>query len=172
MSQAHRNRQTAGNGVTTSYSYDPADGRLSELKAVKGDDVHQHFSYLYDPVGNVRSITNHTHVTRYHANQRIDGIRTFAYDSLYRLESATGLEASGAGTQPELPGLIPPADLSLRQLAQGGTSPGDDLDFDESGNQLSLPAAPDGRSCAAWGLVQVCAGALARRKPWRADVGW
>ena len=177
-------RHTTGNGVTTSYSHDPADGRLSELKAVKGNDVHQHFSYLYDPVGNVRSITDHTHVTRYHANQRIDGIRTFAYDSLYRLESATGLEASGAGIQPEFPGLIPPADLSLRtpytqhyhydvggnleklihssatpgrahtlwltlapysnrcvSWRKGETSPGDDLDFDESGNQLSLPAA-------------------------------
>lgn len=174
---------TTGNGVMTDCNYDPADGRLNELKAVKGSEAHQYFSYLYDPVGNVTSITDHTHITRYHANQRIEGTRTFSYDSLYRLESATGLEASGAGTHPQLPGLIPPADLSLRtpytqhyeydlggnleklihssatpgqahtlwltlapvsnrcvNWRKGDTSSGDDLAFDESGNQLALPS--------------------------------
>ncbi|SFY20747.1 MULTISPECIES: RHS repeat-associated core domain-containing protein [unclassified Pseudomonas] len=108
------NAYVAGNGVMTTYSHDPANGRLLEQKAVKDSDVLQHFSYRYDPVGNMTSLTDHTHVTRYHANQRIEGVRRFTYDSLYRLESATGLEAGGAGTQPQLPALIPPMDLSLR----------------------------------------------------------
>jgi insecticidal toxin complex protein TccC len=109
-----RQAYTAGNGVNITFTYDPADGRLTELKATKGSDVHQHLSYLYDLVGNVTSITDHTHVVRYHANQRCEGVRTFLYDSLYRLESATGLEIPGTGTQPGLPGLISPSNLTLR----------------------------------------------------------
>lgn len=109
-----RQTYTAGNGIKTTFAYDSVSGRLAELKAIKGSDVHQHLSYLYDAVGNVTSITDHTHVVRYHANQRSEGLRSFVYDSLYRLESATGLEIPGASTQPQLPGLVPPADLSLR----------------------------------------------------------
>jgi insecticidal toxin complex protein TccC len=109
-----RQAYTAGNGISSSFAYDPADGRLTELKATKGSDVHQHLSYLYDLVGNVTSITDHTHVVRYHANQRSEGVRSFLYDSLYRLESATGLEIPGTGTQPGLPGLVSPSDLTLR----------------------------------------------------------
>lgn len=178
-----RQAYTAGNGIKTTFAYDPVNGRLAELKATKGSDVHQHLSYLYDPMGNVTSMTDHTHVVRYHANQRSEGVRTFLYDSLYRLESATGLEMSRAGTQPGLPGLVPPSDLSLRtpytqhyeydrggnleklihgsavpgqahtlrltmdassnrclQWHKGEASPGDNLDFDAGGNQLSLPS--------------------------------
>jgi insecticidal toxin complex protein TccC len=112
--EGQRQTYTAGNGIKTTFAYDPVDGRLTELKAIKGSDVHQHLSYLYDAVGNVTSITDHTHVVRYHANLRSEGLRSFVYDSLYRLESATGLEIPGASTQPQLPGLVPPADLSLR----------------------------------------------------------
>ncbi|MBC3363976.1 RHS repeat-associated core domain-containing protein [Pseudomonas sp. SWRI154] len=174
---------TAGNGIKTTFAYGLADGRLTELKATKGSDIHQYLSYLYDLVGNVTSITDHTHVVRYHANQRSEGVRTFIYDSLYRLESATGLEMSGAGTQPGLPELVPPSDLTLRtpytqryeydhggnleklvhssatpgqahtlrltmdassnrclQWQKGEAAPGDNLDFDVGGNQLSLPS--------------------------------
>ncbi|WP_431080990.1 RHS repeat domain-containing protein [Pseudomonas thivervalensis] len=175
---------TAGNGIKTRLAYDPANGRLTELKAMNGSDALQHLTYLYDPMGHVTSIADHTHVVRYHANQRSEDIRTFAYDSLYRLEGATGLEMPGAGTQPGLPGLVPPSDLSLRtpytqhyeydhggnleklvhnsahpgqghtlrltldpssnrclQWHKGEAAPGDDLDFDAGGNQLSLPAS-------------------------------
>jgi insecticidal toxin complex protein TccC len=150
---------TAGNGVTTSYSHDPEDGRLSELKAVKGNDIHQHFSYGYDPVGNVTSIVDHTHTPRYHANQRTEGTRRFTYDSLYRLQSATGLEAFGAGTRPELPGLVPPADLSLRtpytqhyeydrganleKLVHGSAVPG-------QAHTLLLTLDPSSNRCVQW----------------------
>ncbi|WP_434701656.1 RHS repeat-associated core domain-containing protein [Pseudomonas sp. D1-36] len=182
--EGQRQAYTAGNGSKTTFAYDPAGGHLIELKATKGSDIHQHLSYLYDLVGNVTSITDHTHVVRYHANQRSEGVRTFVYDSLYRLESATGLEMSGAGTQPQLPGLVPPSDLTLRtpytqhyeydhggnleklihssatpgqahtlrltmdpssnrcrQWQKGDAAPGDNLDFDAGGNQLSLPSS-------------------------------
>lgn len=150
---------TAGNGVMISYSRDPADGRLCECKAVKGDDIHQHFSYRYDRVGNLTSLTDHTHVTRYHANLRIDGERRFTHDSLYRLESATGLEVRDAGTQPQLPGLIPPADLSLRTpytqhyhydrggnlhtLVHSSATPG-------QGHTLHLTMDPTSNRCIQW----------------------
>lgn len=150
---------TAGNGVITSYRHDPEDDRLSESKSVKGSDIHQHFSYDYDPVGNVTSIVDHTHTVRYHANQRTERVRRFTYDSLYRLYSATGLEMSGAGTQPGLPGLVPPADLSLRtaytqhyeydrggnleRLVHGSAVPG-------QAHTLHLTLSPSSNHCLQW----------------------
>ncbi|KQW09096.1 MULTISPECIES: RHS repeat-associated core domain-containing protein [Pseudomonas] len=158
---------TAGNGIKTTFAYDPADGRLTELKAMKGNDVHQHLTYLYDPVGNVASITDHTHVVRYHANQRSEGILTFLYDSLYRLQSATGLEIPGAGTQPGLPGLVPPSDLSLRtpytqhyeydhggnleKLVHHSATPG-------QGHTLRLTLDPSSNRCLQWNKGEAAPG--------------
>lgn len=104
--------QVAGNGVVSVTDFDPADGRLRQLKAFKGSTVFQHLSQAYDPVGNVIALTDHTQAIRYAANQRLDGSRAFTYDSLYRLASATGLEGPGASTQPQLPPLISPIDLT------------------------------------------------------------
>lgn len=104
--------QTTGNGVISTAVFHPPDGRLNELKAAEGGMTHQHLGYEYDPVGNVTTISDHTHVIRYFANQRVDGARTFTYDSLYQLKTATGYESIGASTQPDLPGLITPIDLS------------------------------------------------------------
>ncbi|MBB3242327.1 insecticidal toxin complex protein TccC [Pseudomonas sp. Tn43] len=105
--------QTTGNGVISAAVFDPANGNLSELKASKGSTTCQHLSYRYEAMNNVIAITDHLHVTRFFANQRIDGLREFTYDTLSRLRSATGLESMGASTQPQLPGLIPPGDPTL-----------------------------------------------------------
>jgi insecticidal toxin complex protein TccC len=84
-------RQTHGNAVVCHWHYDPADGRLLQQRGQKpGEPPLQDFEYVYDRVGNVSTILDHAFTPRYFANQRIDGQRTFTYDSLYRLSSASG----------------------------------------------------------------------------------
>ena len=70
---------THANEVTTSYTYDPQNYRLATLTTVKGATVLQDLGYHYDPVGNVKDLTDPTH-----------GNQTFGYDALDRLTQATG----------------------------------------------------------------------------------
>jgi insecticidal toxin complex protein TccC len=90
--------ETAGNGVVTALDYDPVDGRLIRLRA--GDGHLQDLNYAYDPVGNVVSIEDRAQPTRHFANQRIEPLRTFAYDTLYQLIKATGYEAAAINRGP------------------------------------------------------------------------
>jgi RHS repeat-associated protein len=80
----------AGNNVRTSYSYDPLDRRLANLKAgERGGDLFQNLSYGYDNVGNILSLRNEVPVPR----PSQDGgptTQTFGYDDLYRLTGASG----------------------------------------------------------------------------------
>lgn len=91
--------QTAGNGVVTSQVFGAVDGRLLNLRADNGR--LQNLSYTYDPAGNVLSIEDLAQPTRYFANQQIEPLRTFAYDTLYQLIEATGYEAAVANQGPE-----------------------------------------------------------------------
>jgi insecticidal toxin complex protein TccC len=90
--------EIAGNGVVTALDYDPVDGRLIRLRA--GDGHLQDLNYAYDPVGNVVSIEDRAQATRHFANQRIEPLRTFAYDTLYQLIEATGYEAAAINRGP------------------------------------------------------------------------
>lgn len=93
--------ETAGNGVISSALYRPEDGRLFELKATRNnDELLQQLIYDYDPVGNVIRIEDRAQLTRHFANQRIDPVSTYQYDTLYQLIEATGREAVNQG--PEL----------------------------------------------------------------------
>ncbi|SER98623.1 insecticidal toxin complex protein TccC [Pseudomonas sp. NFACC02] len=83
--------EITGNGVVTSLHNDPLDGRLTRVSTDYGQ--RQDLHYTYDPVGNVVSIQDHAQPTRYFANQQIEPLRTFAYDTLYQLIEATGYEA-------------------------------------------------------------------------------
>ncbi|SEQ44879.1 YD repeat-containing protein, partial [Pseudomonas sp. NFACC02] len=83
--------ETAGNGIMTALDYDPVDGRLIRLRADNG--LVQDLNYVYDPVGNVLSIEDLAQPIRYFANQQVEPLRTFAYDTLYQLIEATGYEA-------------------------------------------------------------------------------
>ncbi|WP_341962166.1 RHS repeat-associated core domain-containing protein [Pseudomonas sp. RC10] len=96
-----RNRivsETAGNGIVTTLDYDPIDDRLRNLRSDNGrlQDLH----YRYDPVGNVVSIEDRAQPTRYFANQQIEPLRTFAYDTLYQLIEATGYESADENRGP------------------------------------------------------------------------
>lgn len=108
-------KQTAGNEVISTWTYDPADGRLCTLTSGKpGQALQQHFNYRYDPMGNVLRIEDPTVDTVYFANQRVDSDRAFTYDSLYRLTSASGFEAEVPNLRPGLPDLISPIDPGRR----------------------------------------------------------
>jgi insecticidal toxin complex protein TccC len=107
--------QLAGNGVLSTWVYDPADGRLCRLLAQKGQEKPlQDFHYAYDPMGNVLRIEDHTLATVYFANQRVEGHRSFFYDSLYRLIEANGFEGETPHLQPGLPTPIQPIDPGRR----------------------------------------------------------
>ncbi|MBF6026389.1 RHS repeat protein [Pseudomonas sp. P115] len=94
-------RKTLGNGVISQFEYSPQDGRLMNLRSHRGSGERlQDLHYVYDPVGNIVSIEDKTLAVRFFANQRIDPISCFWYDSLYQLFEATGYEAGSAGKGP------------------------------------------------------------------------
>jgi insecticidal toxin complex protein TccC len=127
--QGQIEQETAGNGVQTSLTYDPQDGRLSERQAMGAGRVLQHLRYAYDPMGNVLGIEDQAQPIRYFANQRIDPISRFVYDSLYQLIEATGWEAGAANQGPDSVGRNDPAAVSnYRQTYR----------YDEGGNLLAL----------------------------------
>ncbi len=76
-----------GNGVETTFDYDPADRRLQQLQA--GD--FQDLKYTYDNVGNITALKND--IPPGQTNPQDFGgpvDQSFGYDGLYRLTSASG----------------------------------------------------------------------------------
>ncbi|MEB0226330.1 RHS repeat domain-containing protein [Pseudomonas sp. 10S4] len=87
-------QEVAGNGVVTHLEYTAEDGRLKRLLSRLGlEEPLQDLRYAYDPVGNVLSIEDAALPTRYFANQRIEPINCYTYDSLSQLIEASGWEA-------------------------------------------------------------------------------
>lgn len=122
--------ETAGNGVETTLLYRVEDGVLTERRAQDASARWlQHLIYDYDRTGNVLSIEDKALPVRYFANQRIEPISRFSYDSLYQLIEASGWEAGGPNQGPESVGQADPAAVSnYRQT----------YSYDESGNLLKL----------------------------------
>ncbi|CAI8976993.1 insecticidal toxin complex protein TccC [Pseudomonas sp. IT-P100] len=108
-------RETAGNGVSCSSVYDPADGRLRQLLAIKGERCLQDFRYDYDAMGNILCMDDQSQPVSWFANQRVDPINRYGYDSLYQLISATGREVASAINGPARPELIEPPDPARLQ---------------------------------------------------------
>ncbi|CAI1219652.1 RHS repeat domain-containing protein [Serratia quinivorans] len=98
-------REEHGNGVITTYIYEPETQRLTGIKTerppghVAGAKVLQDLRYAYDPVGNVLSVNNDAEETRFWRNQKVVPENMYIYDSLYQLVSATGREMANAGQQ-------------------------------------------------------------------------
>lgn len=114
--QARLVLQIAGNGVVTESAFCPASGLLLRLTARRpGKPTLQDLSYLYDPVGNTMTVRDEAQPVRHFANQRIDPVSHYRYDSLYQLIEATGQEAANSQHGPDLPGLQPlPTDPANR----------------------------------------------------------
>lgn len=99
--QGQIERQAAGNGVISQWDYCTKDGRLVRLHAKRANgEPLQDLNYGYDPVGNILSIEDKALPVRYFANQRIEPINRYGYDSLYQLIEATGWEAGSANKGP------------------------------------------------------------------------
>ena len=88
--------ETAGNGVTTTYSYDAQTQWLATITTKRSDNATlQALSYGYDFTGNVTLLSDGAVTTGWWHNQLTDGERTFSYDALYQLLLATGRENAG-----------------------------------------------------------------------------
>jgi len=125
--------ESAGNGVTTTYGYDPQNQWLASITARRTDNTTlQALSYGYDFTGNVTSLTDGTVATGYWCNQATDGGRSFTYDALYQLLSASGRENAGnTGMQySALPAVVPDGSQSVRYSRS--------YHYDDSGNLTSL----------------------------------
>ncbi len=122
-------QETAGNGVITSLEYAAQTGRLTRLQAKRGNDALQDLRYDYDPVGNVLSIEDAALPVRYFANQRVEPVNRYVYDSLYQLINATGWEAGGSNQGPTFSRFDDPA--SCANYSQT-------YRYDRGGNLLEL----------------------------------
>jgi RHS repeat-associated protein len=98
-----------GNDLMTRYAYDPVSFRLQRLCTQKftanGDTltplsgtVRQDTSYAYDLAGNITGTTERAPDSGLLGNDTL--ARSFTYDALYRLLSATGRENQPATTAP------------------------------------------------------------------------
>ncbi|MBD0687402.1 toxin [Pseudomonas sp. PSB18] len=127
--QGQIEREMAGNDVQTTLTYAPEDGWLMERHVRRAGQSLQHLVYTYDPMGNVLGIEDKALPVRYFANQRIDPVSRFRYNSLYQLIEATGWEAGGPNQGPDSVGRVDPAALSnYRQTYR----------YDAGGNLLEL----------------------------------
>jgi RHS repeat-associated protein len=81
------------NGLTSTWTYHPENFRAIQRSTGGMAGALQNFAYTYDAAGHVTEIGDTLYT----------GSRTFAYDALNRLTSASGNFASGAGG---LPGLV------------------------------------------------------------------
>ena len=90
-----------GNGVVTTYEYEPDTYRLSHLvtKNVTGKRL-QDLRYSYDPVGNITEIRDTAQPTVYYGNSEVQPYFKYKYDSLYRLIEVNGREHA---TQANIP---------------------------------------------------------------------
>jgi YD repeat-containing protein len=98
-----RERLVSGNGVTTTYAYDPVTRRLTQINASELDPTlaqenapprpFQELRYSYDLVGNVTQIQNLAPFDDTLKGQVLVGPKTenFAYDDLYQLTTADGV---------------------------------------------------------------------------------
>ncbi|MDZ8263104.1 SpvB/TcaC N-terminal domain-containing protein [Nostoc sp. ChiQUE01b] len=93
--KGQRTRIEYGNGVTTTYEYDPLTFRLVLLQTLRGTEALQDLEYTYDPVGNITHIRDDAQQTIYFRNRRVEPSNDYTYDAIYRLIEATGREHLG-----------------------------------------------------------------------------
>ena len=85
-----------GNGVVTTYDYDPQTFRLINLNTTRSSNGDlQNLSYTYDPSGNITEIRDAAQQTIYFRNTRVEPTTDYTYDALYQLIEATGREHLG-----------------------------------------------------------------------------
>ncbi len=95
--KGQRLRILYGNGVVTTYTYDPTTFRLTRLLSTRPNNPNplQDLSYTYDPVGNIMQIADAAQRTIYFQNEAVPATAQYVYDATYRLTQATGREHVG-----------------------------------------------------------------------------
>ncbi|TDD63462.1 hypothetical protein E1263_00480 [Kribbella antibiotica] len=126
-----------GNGARTVYGYEPDTFRLSSVDTTATDSVIQTLRYTYDPVGNVVQVADPSQDTVFYRNTAVGSTRSYRYDPVYRLSSASGREHIGQTGQPAA------ADLDFGPLphANDGTALREYTEtyrYDPSGNLTEL----------------------------------
>jgi hypothetical protein len=113
-----RERIEYGNGVVTTFEYDPLTFRLANLLTRRSatdfpDDCPQptpvgwpgcqaqNLHYTYDPAGNITQIRDDAQQTIYFRNRRVEPGAEYTYDALYQLIQARGREHIGQLSRPE-----------------------------------------------------------------------
>lgn len=142
--KGRRSLITYGNGVVTTYTYDPLTFRLDRLQTIRSGGpiadgaVLQDLNYTYDPVGNIMRIKDLAQPTLFFNNTVVSPQGDYIYDSTYRLISATGREHIGQTEEPASPfdetrvGLPLPGDAAaMRNYLQQYT-------YDSVGNMLAM----------------------------------
>jgi RHS repeat-associated protein len=81
-----------GNGVRTTYEYDPLTFRMVHLVARRGAEVLQDLTYAHDPVGNVTTIRDRANLQVVHRGQVVPAGAEYRYDAIYQLVAARGRE--------------------------------------------------------------------------------
>jgi insecticidal toxin complex protein TccC len=91
--------EALANGVDVQRTFSAEEGRLLRLQARRrnGGALLQDLGYEYGPAGHILAIHDHRQPVRHFANQRIEPVRRFQYDSTYQLIDATGWETSAPG---------------------------------------------------------------------------
>ncbi|VVP49870.1 hypothetical protein PS862_05334 [Pseudomonas fluorescens] len=126
-------QELTGNGMRTFSSYDPADGHLLSLANQDPGGVFlQNLSYRHDPAGNITQIADAALPIQYFANQRIEPVRHFAYDTLYQLIEASGWESAKPSLGPALPVWQPFGPLDASRWCNYSET----YHYDEAGNLL------------------------------------
>ena len=146
-----------GNGVRTTYEYDPLTFRLTRLTTTRPAGLNglatqlfknagtvQDLHYTYDPAGNITRIADDALPTLFFANQQVDPVGLYTYDAVYRLIEAQGRESIG---QSALQLGLPQATYRDYPYAGLGSQPFDPkavrnyterYDYDEVGNFLHM----------------------------------
>jgi RHS repeat-associated protein len=89
-----------GNGVNTTYDYEPTTLQLQAIKSSKPlkDSCNgkrkliQDIAYTQDPVGNITRMRDRTIKEVFYKGQKVIALSDYTYDPLYRLIKATGRE--------------------------------------------------------------------------------
>ncbi len=127
--RGQRVRAVAGNGAVTTYSYDPAAFRLTQLTTTRPNPspaqrVVQDLAYYYDAVGNITRIHDSADIQDviFFTNKRVEPSADYTYDPLYRLIRASGREHLGqsANGTLRLPAQVANDDSARMGLPQPG----------------------------------------------------
>jgi RHS repeat-associated protein len=135
-----------GNGVRTTYDYDPLTFRLARLRTNRSTGFPndapggiQNLSYFHDPVGNITRISDEAQQTIFFNGQKVEPSAEYEYDAIYRLVSAKGREHIGQDASPQVDhDDSPRMNLPLPTDSAAMRNYTEEYDYDPVGNILRM----------------------------------